>query len=331
MITRACAIVFSLAAAACTRPSRAAPDPSPSDAAATSVRSAPALSASGGNAEAPPEAIACQAASDCERVSLRAPSEQSGGPCCAVCGGYAAVNRAYQARQPVCDPLARGACPVGCAEGRPPPVACEAGRCVLTYPPVSATCANDSDCVAVPALLPGAPPGGCRLACGQYVAGNRKWDAWAASLWQNTSVVGACPETCVDRPLASAACVAGRCALRAPSTIRTTRVDLRTPTVKGPLSAAAVAGVVAASRGQLEACHERPRPIAPIGYVGFQMTFVVGSDGRVTDANAGALADHLPDIASCMTRVLRSLQFPQLSGGGTARVDYPVGAAFETR
>lgn len=279
----------------------------------------------------PPEATDCQAAADCVRVSLRADVELNGGPCCAVCAGYVALNRAYHARQPVCDEASRGACGFSCPEGRPPPVTCEAGNCVLTYPPVRTTCQSDSECVTVPRLLPNAPPSGCRIACGQYIAGNREWDAWAAGLWQNTSVTGACPPNCVDRLLPAAACAAGQCQIRAQSVVGVVRVDLRTPTVTGSLSAAEIVSVVTSGQGQFTSCQERPRSLNPIGYAGFQMQFVVGADGRVGDIDAGEIANHLPDVAECMTRVIRGLQFPLQTSGGTTRVEYPMGAAFETR
>lgn len=279
----------------------------------------------------PLEATACNATADCERVSLRDAMELTGGPCCAVCAGYAALNRAWQARQPVCDPRARGACPVSCAEARPPPVACEAGRCVLTYPPIQAACSSDTACITVPRLLESAPASGCRLACGQYVAGTRDWDAWASSLWQNTSVIGVCPHDCVERLLPSASCVGGRCVIRAATVLRLGRVDLRAPTVTGSVSSAEIASVVTASLGRLTACEERPRSIEPIGYVGFQLHFVVGADGRVTDLDPGEIANHLPDIAACMARVIRDLRFPRPPDGGTTRVEYPMGAAVEAR
>src|SRR5262249_17288485 len=148
-----------------------------------------------------------------------------------------------------------------------------------------AACGSDSDCVVVPDLLPNGPAGGCRIACGRYTAGSRDWDAWASSLWQNTSVTGVCPDGCVDRPLPAASCVAGQCVIRAPIVVRVTRVDLRAPTTTGPLSSAAVASVVTASQGQLTACKERPRSIGPIGYAGFQVRFVIGADGRTTEVD----------------------------------------------
>ncbi|MEI8255434.1 MAG: hypothetical protein WCJ30_07135, partial [Deltaproteobacteria bacterium] len=215
--------------------------------------------------------------------------------------------------------------------GRPPPVACEAGQCVLTYPPVLASCRSDNDCIAVPDLLTGAPAGSCRVACGHYVAGNRDWDAWAASHWQNTSVTGVCPPACVDRLLPAATCVETRCVLRAQSVVRVTRVHLRTPTVTGALQGDAVASVLAANQGQFLACRERPRAMDPIGYEGFQLRLTIGADGRITEVDPGEIADHLPDIATCMTRVIRALQFPRPADGRAVRVDYPVGAAFETR
>lgn len=324
-----------VAAVSCGRSYRPTSVPRPADTApATDAPSTPSRAAPDASTRGrsyPPEATACTAASDCERVSLRDDMELNGGPCCSVCGGYVALNRAYQARQPACDARVRGSCPVSCTEGRPPPVACEAGHCVLTYPPVVATCTSDSDCVSVPRLLTNAPANACRIACGQYVAGSREWDAWAASLWQNTSVTGVCPPDCSDRLLPSAMCVATQCVLRAPSVVRLTRVDLRAPTATGTLPAAAIASVVAQNQGRFLTCQERPRSIDPIGYAGFEMHFDLGADGRVATIDAGELADHLPDIAACMTRVIRELQFPRPTGGATVRVAYPMGAAFETR
>lgn len=342
------AVAFS-AVASCGRATPAVSDPTSGETVSTTSPSIPpkpapsaAISAGGGSTSSPPsarppsdlyspEATACRATADCERVPLRAEVELNGGPCCTVCTGYAAVNHAYQARQPVCDPAKRGACPVSCMEARPPPVACEAGQCVLTYPPLQATCASDSDCVVVPSLLPNAPAGGCRVACGAYTAGNRDWDAWASGLWQNPGVTGVCPEGCVDPMLPAAACVAGQCGIRAKAVVRVTRVDLRVPTVTGPLTSAAVASVVTASLAQLTSCKERPRSLAPIGYAGFQVHFIVGADGRTAEIDPGELRNHLPDIAVCMVAVIRGLQFPRSAGAGTSSVEYPMGAAFETK
>ncbi|MEP7121913.1 MAG: hypothetical protein ABJE95_13420 [Byssovorax sp.] len=309
-------------------------DPRPGEVAATTVASSPPEPAPSTRAASgiySPEATACSVATDCERVPLRAESELNGGACCSVCAGYAAVNHAYQARQAACDPLKRGACPVSCTEGRPPPVACEAGQCVLTYPPLRATCATDGDCVVVPSLQTGAPAGGCRIVCGHYVAGNREWDAWAASLWENTSVTGVCAAGCVDPMLPAAECVAGQCGIRAPSAVRVIRVDLRGPTATAGLTAAEITSVVTASQAQLTACKERSRSIAPIGYAGFQVHFVIGADGRATKIDAGELAYHVPDIAACLVSVIGGLQFARPTGGGSVAVEYPMGAAFEAR
>ena len=112
---------------------------------------------------------------------------------------------------------------------------------------------------------------------------------------------------------------------------RVTRVDLRVPTATGPLSGADVANVVTSSQAQLTACKERPCSIAPIGYEGFQAHFVIGTDGRTSKIDMGELSYHLPDIAACMTSVIRGLQFPRPAGGGTVTVEYPMGAAFETQ
>jgi len=311
-------------------PHASAPPPA-RDAAAAPVPDAAAVPAQTAGDALQAEATVCQTSADCELVAQRAEMERNGGPCCAVCGGYLALNRAYHARQPVCDSSTRGACPVSCAEGRPPPVSCEAGHCALVYPPVQATCQSDRDCVVVPRLVPDAPATGCRLACGQYVAGNREWDAWAAGLWQSASVTGVCAPDCVDRLLPDASCTGGQCVIRAPSVVRLVRVDLRTPAVIGPLSAPAIAGVVASAQARFAACQERPRSIDPIGYAGFEMQFVVGADGRASDVDPGELASHLPDVAACMTQVVGALQFPRPPGGGTVRVRYPMGAAFETR
>lgn len=331
------AAVALTAVASCGRASPTVADPRSGDLAARPAPSIPISTpippgaARAGSDVYSPDATACRATTDCERVPLRAPIEANGGPCCSVCAGYAAVNHAFQARQPVCDPLKRGACPVSCMEARPPPVACEGGQCVLTYPPLQASCASDSDCVVVPSLLPNAPAGGCRVACGHYLAGSREWDAWASGLWQSPSVTGVCPEGCVDPLLPAAACVAGQCGIRAPSVIRVSRVDLRVPIATAPLSGAEITSVVSAAKAALTSCKERPRSIEPIGYAGFEAHFLVGSDGRTTKIDVGELAYHLPDIAACMVSVIRGLQFPRPVGGATVAVEYPMGAAFEAR
>lgn len=215
---------------------------------------------------------------------------------------------------------------MSCAQGAPPPVACEAGRCVLAFPPAVTACSNDHECVSVPRLDLRAPEGSCRLACGQYIAAHRDWDAWRGMLWQNASVTGPCPETCVERPLPSARCVAGQCALRPPTAVRTTRVDLRAPSANGPLTAAIVTNVITALLPQLVACRQRPRSVAPIGYVGFTARLTVGADGRVTSADTGELGNHLPDIAACMATALRGASFARTSAVTT--IEYPMGAAF---
>jgi hypothetical protein len=282
-------------------------------------------------ASLPPEATACQTVADCDRIPMPAESERNGGFCCNVCGGYLAVNRAWQARQPVCDSSTRGACPVSCAEAMPPPVACEAGRCVLTYPPVQTACHADHECVAVPRLLPDARSNGtCRIACGEFVVGNREWQAWSAVLWENASVVGQCAPECA-RSLAGAMCVSGQCVARPIRTYRVNHMDLRAPSTVGSLDAASVARVVGANVTRFAACEERPRAIDPIGYEGFRMQFVIGADGRATEIDAGEVAYHLPDIASCMVRVIQGLQFDRPDGGASVRVDYPMGVAFDAR
>ena len=129
-----------------------------------------------------------------------------------------------------------------------------------------------------------------------------------------------------------ARCLDRHCVPRPRSAIRVVRVDLRTPSVTGATSSAEVARVVTASLGPLQACRERPRAIAPIGYEGLRMQFTIGRDGRtMEDIDRGEVAYQLPDIATCMANVIRSLQFPRPSDGHDQRVDCPMGAEFEAR
>ena len=116
--------------------------------------------------------------------------------------------------------------------------------------------------------------------------------------------------------------------LRRPVVAHLTRVDLRTPTVSGSIANAEVVRVVTAA--QFQSCHERARPIAPIGYAGFEMHFDIGTDGRIAALDPGEIATYLPDVAACMVRVMRGLQFPRPSDARAVHVAYPMGAAFDT-
>ena len=80
----------------------------------------------------------------------------------------------------------------------------------------------------------------------------------------------------------------------------------------------------------LRSCYDTEVKKGNKGLVGsVSMRFVIGSDGKVSDAKAEDSTLKSPEVEACLATVLKETHFPQPVGGGVVEVSYPF--AFSTK
>jgi hypothetical protein len=211
----------------------------------------------------------------------------------------------------------------------PPRAVCVAGHCALDYPALDDRCERDDDCITLPALVPAADAGTCRLACGRVVGANKLSGRWASGLWRNASVAGRCPPGCTTELQPRGACRGGRCVAPTPTTARVANASFRSPWTDGPLAPDVLIAVATSGAADLYACREGPRAVSLPGSWSVGLELRVAPDGRVAQASVVALAAIVPAITSCLEAAIRGWRFPASDAGADARVMMLVDLRFE--
>lgn len=108
-----------------------------------------------------------------------------------------------------------------------------------------------------------------------------------------------------------------------PGAAKLPRVIVGTPTASvGGLDAAILARVLRGELDKLRACYDRELATSPQLAVRIEVAFTIGSDGRVTQATAGAKVPVV--LGQCLSRVIANVRFPAPQGGGSVHVTYPL-------
>lgn len=95
------------------------------------------------------------------------------------------------------------------------------------------------------------------------------------------------------------------------------------PLMTGPMSREEIQEVILANLDQIKQCHQQElRPCPPLASK-VVVRFVIGPDGKVTQAEIKmtTLAD--PKVENCMLERIRAWKFPRPRGGGIVDVTYP--------
>ncbi len=104
---------------------------------------------------------------------------------------------------------------------------------------------------------------------------------------------------------------------------RAVNVSASDPLVSGGLSQEEIAAVVNKNINQIRHCYSRLLQKNPDAVGKVNMHFVIGASGRVSLANIESSTFSDPEIGSCISGVIKRLQFPQPRGGSDVKVNYP--------
>ena len=101
------------------------------------------------------------------------------------------------------------------------------------------------------------------------------------------------------------------------------KVDKAKTRVEGGLIQEVVGSYITRYWAQLKYCYEKELAKDPNLYGKVTVSFTIGPDGRVAEAEILQSLMNSPGVEACVLKVIRRIQFPQPKGGGQVIVTYP--------